>query len=311
MSITNTEIFNGIIARYTRFREEIEVEGKEYDEETGEVVTFTYTEHYFTDNELISSYDALEKGHPNYIICQTLMQYLKQEIGIHISWNAEVAESLLWLLRNAYHKASKTNKDKQHFFSTHHRTPPNKVPPQTAPKDIHECLFSPMVENSITLILLQLDSSIMLYQDFITQAEAFCTKPLVRPTERCFYPLLRDKIQKHFPDSLNATDPRISAVFKHTSDFVKMQVASAIDKCEKTTDHAFLELILFEKSYIKTANSHKAFINALQSWGLLKDEINKAEINTRQKFNKLENKPKNQWSTRDKRKYDEIALCFQ
>ena len=306
--MAEADILNGIIARFDDFREEYEqTEG--YQSPTGEWAYETVTISHFSEVLSLDDYHVKEKGHPNHIICSVLWKYLKDEIGIRLRYDAAVEESFLDLLKFVYARASKARGD--YTLMAMPPYPVNAVPLACLPRNVHECLSSPLIRGSIVCMLLQMDTSVNLPPQEKAQADMLYNKPLVNEEETPFYSMLGDALCEAFPDQFNHLDERITKVFTHANEYVREKVAKVIMLCKHMTDYALLELSLENEKVIKTVGKHSDFTAALTAWGLVQERKKKPIYNNmKEKYAVLVSKSQNDWSSKDKEKYEAFCAVF-
>lgn len=309
IKIMDKDVLNGIIAKYDALREETIVENEYFDDAEGKFVRLNDVVDDYPGVTL-KDYDVFEPDHPNKLICRTLCRYLAQELDIYLVWNEDLQNSFLCLLNRVYAQTERVKADKSAFFKR--SVTPNTIPTTKVPKNVSDCLFHPIIVDSIVAMLLQLDTSVNLSSSYVSQLETYCCKQMLKQTEKPFYLILKEECQKLYADRLNRLDSKITLVFNdgHHSDYVREQVRTAIEKCTDFVHYAFLEIVLYRQGYIKNHNKHKAFIAALQAWGLLNTDFTRIFNGTKEKFATLVDIPEKQWSRQDIRKYEEIKSCF-
>jgi hypothetical protein len=305
----NAQILNGIIARFDKFRVEYD-DMQAYEKSPGQWGYEPVALDYFSEDLSLNDYHAFEKGHPNYIICQTLWKYLRDEIGIRLKYTNAVSGNFLELLKFVYKRASKAREDYNLIEMPPY--PYNIVPQTYLPHDVEECLESPLIRGSIVSMLLQMDTSVKLTSNEIARAEELYCRPLISEKEKPFYTLLSEALGAAFPGHINQLDPKIRAVFKHPNEYVREKVAEAIKLCVKKVDYALLELSLEEGEYINTIGKHKALCDALTAWGLVQQGEKKTLIynNMKEKYADLVKIQPKDWTDKDKRKYEAFLAVF-
>ena len=308
----NAAFLNGIIERYDDFRVEYTETQFYFDPETGDESSEEVLVSKFPLELSLEDYDAFKKGHPNYIICQTLCKYLKEELGIRLKYTSKVMQSFLDLFKYVYHRAHLARGNYDFMQMPPY---PDNVVPQTfwalIPMDVHECLEDRLIRGSIVCMLLQIDTTVNLTVNEIALADKLYTRHLINEKEIPFYKMLGDALRKAFPDQLNCLDPKISKVFKCTNEYFRQKVADAIKLCKKKSDYALLELSLQDCMQIKTTDKHKAFIDALVAWGLVDERENQSTYtNMKEKYAALVRGNQNDWSDKDKKKYEALTAHF-